>query len=171
MSTSDVRNIDALEDLRVGILKMADSWVKSLQEIRIAIHRAEDHFTNQVPKHWRHETQLAERELTESLDNLQQKQSAARASDRVSALEAQKRVRRAKDRLNLCRERARTAKAVSIEIKHQCDEILGPLADMADQSDNQLPAAAIQLGGFLDALRRYSESSQSLPPDGPATET
>ena len=159
MSTSDVRNIDSLQRFREGILGLADSWEKTLQEIRLSVHRANQYFGDEVPRYWRHQTELAERELTEAKDDLQQKQSAARAGDRVSALEAQKRLSKAKQRLDRCRERVRTAKAVSIEIRQQCDEILGPLADMTEHSDNLLPAAAAKLGTLLDSLRRYSDSS------------
>ncbi|MCC9601795.1 hypothetical protein LOC67_14640 [Stieleria sp. JC731] len=162
MTTSDVRNIESLERFRQGVLKLADDWDKTLQEIRISVHRAQRYYSDEVPRYWRHQVEKAEQELTESKDELQRKQSAARASDRVSALEAQKRVARAKARLDLCRERQRSAKSLSIEISHQCDEMLGPLADMTDHSENQLPAAAAKLQNWLEALHRYTDSS-SLP--------
>jgi hypothetical protein len=163
MSTSDVRNIDSLQRLRTGIVGMADSWDKILQEIRISIHRADQYFGDEVPRYWRHQTEMAERELNEAQDSLQQKQSAARAGDRVSALEAQKRVSRAKERLGVCRQRQRTAKSLAIEIRHQCDEMLGPLADLTEHSENLLPAAANKLGILLDSLRRYADSSGLAP--------
>lgn len=162
MSTSDVRNIDSLQRLRGGLLLLADNWEKALQEIRISLHRAEQYFTQDVPRYWRHQTEQAERDLTESLDNLQQKQSAARAGDRVSAVEAQQRVNRAKARLSLCREKQRAAKSLAIEVRHQCEEMLGPLADMAEHSDNWLPAAADRLQALLEMLLRYTDAS-SLP--------
>ena len=115
--------------------------------------------------------ELAERELTEAKDSLQQKESAARAGDRVSALEAKKRVEKAKKRLDLCRDRLRAAKSIAISVKHQCDQMLGPLADMTDHSDNSLPAAAVKLQSLLDSLRSYADSS-GLPPapnDTPTT--
>ncbi|PNY36943.1 hypothetical protein [Rhodopirellula sp. MGV] len=168
MSTSDVRSIESLERFRQGLLKLADDWEKTLQEIRISVHRAQRYYTDEVPRYWRHQTELAERELTESKDELQRKQAAARASDRVSALEAQKRVARAKERLDLCRQRQRVAKSLSIEISHQCDEMLGPLADMTDHSETQLPAAAAKLQRLLDALHRYTDASSLPRLDDPA---
>jgi hypothetical protein len=171
MSTSDVRNIDSIHRFREGILSLADSWEKTLQEIRVSVHRANQYFGDDVPRYWRHQTELAERESTEAKDNLQQKQSAARAGDRVSALEAQKRVSKAKKRLDQCRERARTARAIAIMIRQQCDEMLGPLADMTEHSDNLLPAAAAKLGTLLDSLHRYADSSglATMPENTPQT--
>ncbi|MEO1617058.1 MAG: hypothetical protein AAFV88_14500 [Planctomycetota bacterium] len=165
MSTSDVRNIDSLRRLQAGVLGLADDWEKTLQEIRMSVQRAEQYFGDEMPRYWRHQSELAERELTESRDDLQRKQSAARAADRPSALEAQKRVARAKARLDLCRDKSRSAKSIAIEIRHQCDEILGPLADMTDQCDRLLPAAADRLKSLLDSLDQYSETSPEPPPE------
>lgn len=170
MSTSDVRNIDSLRRLRAGILGLADNWEKTLQEIRISVQRASQYFGDEVPRYWRYQSETADRELAEAKDSLQQKQSAARSGDRVGAMEAQKRVAAAKKRLDLCRARQKAAKSVAIEIRHQCDEMLGPLADMTDHSDNVLPAAAAKLSTLLDSLDRYTDASgmaatpDSLPP-------
>ena len=44
MSTSNVRNIETLEDFQAGLVRLAGRWDKSLQEIRIFVQRAETHF-------------------------------------------------------------------------------------------------------------------------------
>jgi hypothetical protein len=168
MPTSDVRSIESLQRLRAGVLSLADNWDKTLQEVRIAIHRADQYFGQEVPRYWRRQGELAERELSEALDNLQQKQAAARAGDRVSAIEAQRRVHRARERLNLCRDKQRVAKSLAIEIRQRCDDMLGPLADMTEHSDNLLPAAADRLRTLLDALRRYTDAA---PPPSAAEST
>ena len=164
MSTSDVRNIESLERLRAGILKLSDDWDKVLQEIRLSVHRAEDYFANRVPSYWRGQTQLAERELNEAKDYLSQKLASARASDRPSAIEAKKRVARAKARLNQCREKTQAARSIAIEIKKQCDDMLAPLADMGDHCDTILPSAAQELNALLDTLHNYLDSSGLNPP-------
>ncbi|KAA5545928.1 hypothetical protein FYK55_03170 [Roseiconus nitratireducens] len=167
MSTSDVRNIESLQRLRNEMLELADNWQTTLQEIQVSLHRAEDYFGSQVPQYWRHQSELAERELTEAKDNLQRKQSAARASDRVQASDAQKRVARAKTRLDVCRSKLRTAKSLAIKVKQQCDEIQGPMADLSEQSDNRLPQAAAELKTLLEALHRYAESQGLSSPPPP----
>ncbi|MCO8123894.1 hypothetical protein NHH03_19265 [Stieleria sp. TO1_6] len=163
MSTSDVRNIDSLQRLRAGILTTADSWDKTLQEVRVVIHRAEEYYGDTVPSYWRQQAELADQELTAAQDHLHQKQSTASNSDSIVATDARKRVQRAKDRLRLCQEKKRLAKSLSIEIKHQCDEMLGPLADLTEHSNNLLPAAAIDLAALVDSLHRYAESAGIAP--------
>ncbi len=165
MSTSDVRNIETLEGLRNGLLGLSDDWETVLQEIRLTVHRAQDYFSNRVPTYWRAQTQLAERELTEAKDYLSQKMAAARSSDRPSAIEAKKRVSLAQQRLNLCREKTRIAKTLAVEIKQQCDDMLGPLADMNEHCDTILPAAAGELKSLLRVLHDYMDGSGLTPPE------
>ncbi|TWU04467.1 hypothetical protein [Stieleria varia] len=164
MSTSDVRNVESLERLRVGLLSLSDDWEKVLQEIRLVVHRAEDYFASRVPSYWRGQTQLAERELTEAKDYLSQKLASARASDRPSAIEAKKRVHSAQQRLNVCREKTRIARTLAVEIKQQCDEMLGPLADMTEHCETILPMAAGELKTLLQTLHDYMDSSGLTPP-------
>ena len=166
MSTSDVRNIESLQRLKAALLELSDDWNATFQSIRVVIHRANEYFTSSVPTYWREQERLADRELTEAKDELQRKQSAARAQDRPSALEAQKRVHRAKRRLDLCQQKRTLAKSVSIEMSQQCDEMLGPLADMLEHSDNYLPAAAQHLSQLIETLLKYADSS-GLSPAGP----
>lgn len=104
--------------------------------------------------------QLAERELTEAKDSLQQKRSAVRASDRPAATEALKRVKIAERRMRTCQEKQRIAKAVSIEIKQQCDSMLGPLADLTDHCETVLPRAATKLRSLIDQLKAYAEQAE-----------
>ena len=163
MSSSDVRDIESLERLHRAMLRLSEEWQSALQEIRMSVARAEEYFTRRVPVYWATEMKLAEREHTEALDSLQRQQSAARASDRRSALEAQKRVKRAKDRVKLCLEKQKLAKTMMLQIRQTCEDVLGPLADMVDQSENALPQGARQLAELLRILHEYAEQ-QTMPP-------
>ena len=163
MSTSDVRNIDALKRFRSGLFVLSDKWNATTAEIRLFTHRVNEYFGTTVPAYWKNQTTIAERLLNEAHDALQQKQGAARAADRTSASEAQKRVRLAKERLRLCRQRQQAAKAIAIDMAQRCDDLLAPLADVAEHSDNYLPAAAEQLGTLIEMLLRYADASGLTP--------
>ena len=157
MSTSNVRSIESLAAFHGGILKLSGDWEKVLQELRMSIQRAEQHFTQDRPRYWRHQVQIAERELTEAKDNLSQKRAAARTADRPTAMEALQRVNKAKRRLEFCRDKERLAKSVAIEMSQECDAILGPLADVSEHSEVILPTAAVELKSLIEYLRAYAE--------------
>ena len=163
MSTSDVRSIDSLVAFHSGLVKLANNWEKVIQELRMTIHRAEQYFSQTQPAYWRHQIQLAERELTEAKDSLSQKQASTRPSDRPAATEAKKRVRLAERRLRLCQDKQRLAKAIAIEISQHCDKLLGPLADVGEQCEVSLPQAAVQLLTLIEQLKTYAEISEQSP--------
>ncbi len=157
MSSSNVRNIDSLVTFRGGILRLSHDWDKILQEIRLSVQRVEQYFVSEQPRYWRRQTQLAERELAEAKDNLSQKRATVRANDRPPATEAVKRVNNAKRRLEVCRAKVRLSKSIAIEMSKQCDELLGPLADVAEQCEVLLPGAANELKTLIAQLQAYAE--------------
>lgn len=160
MSTSNVRNIESLEAFHAGLVTLSGDWGKTLQEVRMMVHRAESYFAQDRPAYWRRQTQLAERELTEAKDNLSQKRAAIRPGDRPPATEAAKRVNLAEQRLRDCQAKQRAAKTWSIEISQQCDELLGPLADVVEHCEVLLPAAADELRSLIEHLRIYAEKEK-----------
>jgi hypothetical protein len=160
VSTSNVRNIESLEAFHAGLVRLADDWDKTLQEIRMLVHRADTYFSSDRPAYWRRQTRLAERELTEAKDNLAQKRAAIRPGDRPAATEAAKRVRLAEQCLRECQAKQRKAKAWAIEISKQCDDLLGPLADVVEHCEVLLPSAAGELRVLIDQLRLYAEQEK-----------
>ena len=160
MSTSDVRSIESLARFHAGILKLSSDWEKVLQELRMAIQRAEQHYCHDRPRYWRNQIELAERELTEAKDNLSKKRAVDRDGKRPSAMEALQRVNKAKRRLDYSRDKAKQAKMIAIEMSQECDKILGPLADVTEHSEVVLPAAAVELKGIIEKLRLYAEQSE-----------
>ncbi len=161
MPTSNVRNIDSLEVFHGQLVRLSGDWLKVLDELRVLLHRAEEHFAHDRPAYWRRQLQLAERELTEAKDNLSSKRSAARARDRPAATEAAKRVQIAQQRARDCESKVRLAKSLSIEIGQACDALLGPLAEVTEHCEVVLPNAARQLRTLIEQLRIYAEQSRN----------
>lgn len=160
MSSSNVRNIESLQAFHGGLVRLAGDWDKTLQEVRMMIHRADSYFSQDRPAYWRRQTRLAERELNEAKDNLAQQQAAVRAADRLPATEAAKRVNLALQRARECQAKQREAKAWAIEISRKCDDLLGPLADVLEHCEVLLPTAANELSALIEQLRAYAEQAK-----------
>ena len=157
MSESDVRDIESLEALRVGLLKLSHEWNSLIQTIRVTIHRADEYFASDRVGYWQRQIRLAEHELNEAKDSLSQKRSAARASDRPAVTEAAQRVHRAETRVRTCQQKHSVARGISLEMSRRCDELLGPLADVCAHCESRLPVAAEELKVLIEHLRRYAE--------------
>lgn len=163
MSTSNVRNIDSLEAFHEGLNRLSSDWQKTLEEVRMLVHRAEEYFETDRPAYWRQQLQMAERELNEARDNLAQKRAAIRPGDRPSATEATRRVQAAEQRLRDCQQKQRDCHSWALEISRQCDSLLGPLADVMEHCEVLLPAAARELRTLIEQLRVYAEQNPNHP--------
>jgi hypothetical protein len=152
-----------LESFHAGLTRLSSDWEKSVQEIRMLVQRADAHFSEDRPRYWKQQTHIAERELNEAKDNLAQKRAAARPGDRPPATEASRRVQKMEGRLRDCQLKQKQAKAWSIEISHQCDQLLGPLADVAEHCELLLPAAANELRKMITELEKYAEQGKRAP--------
>ncbi len=158
MSTSNVRDIECLAEFRLALINLASNWNNSAQEIRTAVHRIDAYFQSERPAYWRHQTQLAERALSEAKDNLSRLRSQIRPGQAPPATEAAQRVIVLERRLRMCQEKERLAKTWSIEMSQQCDQLLGPLADVTEHCQTHIPEAARELGVLVDRLRAYAET-------------
>ena len=148
-----------------GLLKLSNNWEKVLQEVRMTVQRGDEYFSQSQPAYWRHQLQLAERELTEAKDSLSQKLASTRPADRPAATEAKKRVALAERRLRTCLEKQRQVRAIALEISQQCDKLLGPLSDVVEHCEVLLPQAAVHLQSLIDQLKAYAEMSEQSPED------
>jgi hypothetical protein len=167
MSTSDVRSIDSLIRLRHTLITLSGDWTDCLHQIKYAARRIEERFAAEVPAYWKHQATLAERSLTESLDNLSRLQSTS-AGVSPGATEARMRVAKVRRRLALCQEKEKRSRQLALAVAQVCQELSGPIAEVSMHSEVNLPAAAEELARMIDHLTRYAEiqapsaSSQSL---------
>jgi len=163
MPESDVRNIESLETFRDGLVRLASEWQTTVEEVRMLVQRAEEHFASDRPAYWRRQCQLAERDLNEARDNLAQKKAAIRPGDRPPATEAARRVQISEQRLRDCQKKERQCRAWSREISRQCDALLGPMADVMQHCEVILPTAARELQSLIDQLQLYAEQNRKSP--------
>lgn len=170
MSTSNVRKIDVLEQFQSTLLKLANNWDLATQDIRMAVHRTQEHFKEERPAYWRHQIQLAERALTEAKDNLSRLRATVRPGDAPPATEAAQRVIKAEYRMRVCQDKERLARSWALEIEQRCEDLLGPLMHMTEHCQSYLPEAARELSVMVDLLHQYSDTrpasaSQPVPPN------
>lgn len=157
MASSDVRSIDSLRGLRSAVLELAHDWDLSLQQIRFAMHRIEEHFGHVMPSYWKQETRLAEQRLTEAMDNLSRQQGNTTDGNAPALTEAKQRVQLARRRLAFCEEKSRTAKKISLQVEQMCKDLSGPLAEATGHVSVNLPAGAEKLAQWIGHLDRYAE--------------
>ena len=160
MPSSNVRNIDSLAALQLGMVRLSKDWGNTLGEMKMAIQRAEEHFAQTVPAYWRHQCELASREIAEARDALSRKRSTVRAGERPPATEEFKRVQKAEERMRKCEAKLRQTRAVAIEVNLVCEKLRGPLADVDEHCETILPQAARELASLVEQLRAYAQEQE-----------
>jgi len=161
MSTSDVRSIDSLIRLRQTLISLSGDWADCLHQIKYAARRIAERFSVEMPAYWKHQVAIAER----SLDNLSRLQSTS-AGVSLRAAEARMRVAKVRRRLALCQQKEKRARQLALAVGQACEELNGPVAEVAMHAEVNLPAAAAELARLIDHLSRYAEI-QSSPSDSP----
>ena len=160
MSSSNVTNIEALELLHQGLSKFADEIRTITEELRASVVRTEEAFNHDYPSYWRKQIQLAEQNLNEAKDRLAAKTATTRIDNRPAASEERKRVRNAEKRLRSCTTKLQHSRQWSLKISRECDDLLGPMADILDHCDSILPQAASELRTLITQLRTYADQAE-----------
>jgi hypothetical protein len=167
----NVQSIDALRELRGATLTLAKSFGDLSFDLTTEVTRSMEWIHEIAPQYWRHQLQLAERRLSEALDNLASMQATVGGRDKPAATEAKKRVRMLKQRVTLCHERFQEIKKWSAEFERASNLMVTTCANLQQQSETELPKAAAKLATWIRALDVYAESSVSTtePPITDAT--
>jgi chromosome segregation ATPase len=156
--TADVRKIEALETFRGSLVNYSADLNRTAEELKVLVRRIEHFYEAEQPAYWKHQRDVAERELTEARDTLSRLRWAIHTEDRPAATEAVNRVKKCEERLRLCEQRIAACRQWKINIKQKVDELLGPISDLVQHSEVLLPSAAVELGSLIDQLRRYTDS-------------
>lgn len=157
MSTSDVRNIDALATFGESIERLAGELSADADGLNKALQRIDVHFGQAWPAYWEDQLRVAQRRWTESQDRLNAKRAAVRPGDRPPATEEAASERRWRDRVRVCREKVRGVRRLHQSVAAESDKVRGPLADLRHAAETDLPAAAEAMRRIVETLRRYSE--------------
>lgn len=156
----NVESIDSLRDLRTAVLKLADSFAELSFDLRTEVTRSIEWITETAPQYWRFQLKLAERELTEALDNLASMQATYGGRDKPPATEAKKRVAKLRQRVVLCNQRLKEIKQLAAEIEREANLMVSTTANLQQQAESELPKAAQRLGGWIDALDKYADNAE-----------
>lgn len=157
MNSSNVTDIESLEDLNRALIRFTDQLRIIAEELKANLHKADDAYSHEYPSYWKRQILKAEQRLNEAKDQLAAKRSSTRPEDAPAATEEQMRVRKAEARLRSCNEKFQRSREWSLKISRECEQLLGPLSDVLDQCDTVLPSAASELRTLISSLKAYTD--------------
>lgn len=157
----NVQSIDSLRELRVAVLELAAQFTELSFDLKSEVTRTIDWITVTAPQYWRHQLQLAERQLSEALDNLASMQATYGGRDKPAATEAKKRVTTLRRRVTLCNQRLQEIKRWSTEIERAANLMTTTSANLQQQAESELPKAASRLGAWIKSLDAYADKGET----------
>lgn len=158
---SNVHSVEALVALGQGISCLTTELDLAIQEIGGCIQSVQAWVRIERPAYWKQQTALAERRLTEALEQLSQAQSSADPRNRPAATEAQQRVARAQRRLRLCQDKRIACRRQAAELDTVLLRLAGPVAAVSDRVQRGLPQARAELSQLVQILQSYMEQASS----------
>ncbi|MEM9827317.1 MAG: hypothetical protein AAF958_12040 [Planctomycetota bacterium] len=158
MSAANVQNVRSLESFQSRCVTYAEHLIQETDQLRMLVNRLRQRYADEWPRYWNAQIRLTERQLGEAKDRLQAKRAAVRAVDRLPASEEAAVVNRLERRLRSARQRAQQCKSVLVIMEKAIDDTLGPIADLAQHGEIQIPVAAHALRQLIDLLKRYLDA-------------
>ena len=168
-STANVTSIDAVRQLRAGLLTFGDESRQALVLLALEVRKAVDWIEMDRLQYWPSQVRRSGEELIQARNNLERCQLKYGSEDAPPCTEQKKAFERAKRRVRLCEEKLRVTRRWVSTIRQKLNEFEGQLAKMNNCLDNDLPRAVAALERMLQSLEKYTsvELSADLPAGSP----
>jgi hypothetical protein len=153
--SANVQSTDAIERLRLAVLKFSEQCELGLEEIEGETRRMLDWFEHDRPKFWRQQIHQASDDVHQAKINLERCLRYTVGQERPSCREERAALKAAQNRLDYCQDKAERVKHWCREIQHELLEYQGRVGQLASCTEYDLPQAATRLKRILDQIAAY----------------
>jgi hypothetical protein len=175
-SQANVRSIDALQRLRVALIRCHEELLMAVSEADGIVDRAVAWVERDRVPHWRNRIQRLGEQVNDARSALFRKQTVtSSAESKPSVVDEKKALERAKAMLDDGERRLQRSRAWSAELPRQQALYKGGMAPLSSMVERDLPMAIAALERMSVALERYHRDAvpdlRTLlePTDVPAT--
>ena len=157
--SAHIQSTDAIERLRLAVLKFAEQCELGLEEVDAETRRMLDWIEDDRPKFWREQIHRASDDVHQAKINLERCLRLTVAQDRPSCQEERAALRKAQERLTYCRDKAERVKHWSRELQHELLEYQGRIGQLSSCTEHDLPQAAARLKRVLEQIAAYQATA------------
>lgn len=159
---ANVKSIEHIRDLRVGLVKFEETSRDAVTLLAMEVRRATEWIETDRRRYWPVQVKKASQKLAERRSELQRCQSSYGADEAPPCFEQKKAYQRARDRLRYCEDQVRVTKRWIRMIRQELTEFEGQMAQMTTMLDMDLPRALTTLARMLNALEKYAHGREAL---------
>jgi hypothetical protein len=162
--SSDVRDINALRQLRFAFQQSADRIAEVRFQLLTAAQRVIHEIAQSRAVYWKRELELSQRRLQAAQEALSRKQIASSESVAPGSSDARHLLHVARRRTQLCEQRILACREWSRQMQRELDRFVGHMGPLHAVAEQQLPGGIALLDRWLELLDRYQEAA---PPPTP----
>jgi lysyl-tRNA synthetase class I len=172
-SSAQVRSTDAIEALRVSLLKFQQRVQNAIDVLDGELHRASNWVEHDRPAYWKQQTHDAEDAVHAAKIELERCLMMTVAGERPTCREQKAALDAAKIRRAYCQEKCDAVRRWQRDFRHQQFEYEGRIGQLRRAMELDVPKAAALLQTILRRLDEYQIERPPLSsaPNGPAAAT
>jgi hypothetical protein len=167
-ASANVNSVDVIKDFRTSWVRFSEDARNALTDVDFDLSRTMEWLTNEQRLYWQTEIKRANEMLSRARTELHRKKLGGFGEHKPDTTVEEKRLRTAKERLELCEEKLETVKRWIPELQHAAQEYRTQSQPLADMLEGDFRRALGKLDRMLDAIEAYlSLQAPSTPAVSP----
>jgi hypothetical protein len=152
---ANVNSLDAIVDFRSAWVRFSEDARNALTDVDFDLKRTIEWLTNEQRLYWQAEIKRANEMVSRARTELERKKLGAFREHKPDTTVEEKRLRAAKERLELCEQKLQTVKSWIPELQHAAQEYRTQSQPLADMLESDFRRALGKLDRMLDAIESY----------------
>jgi hypothetical protein len=162
-SAANITSIDAVRELRAGLLKFAEQVRAALVALELEARRPVEWVEHDRSRYWPREVQRASDRVSEARLALERCELSTSGEDRRFCYDERKALERAKRRLNLAEEKVQAVRRWRVKLQKEVEEFDVQVAKVSRYLDADFLQGIAALERMTAALDRYVEQRGPAP--------
>jgi hypothetical protein len=164
-SAANITSIEAVRELRAGLLKFAEQARSALVALELEARRPVEWVEHDRSRYWPREAQRASDRLSEARQELARCELATSGEDRRYCYDERKALERARRRLSVTEEKVQAVRRWRIKLQREVEEFDAQVAKMSRFLDADFVQGVAALERIAATLDRYVQQRGPAPAD------
>lgn len=154
---ANVRSLDALRDLRIGLISFRERTVSALGELRSKIDRTLAWIEQDRPMYWREQERRAYDAVATTRVAYETCRMRTVGGRHPECIEEKVAHQRAKARLEFCKQKMEVVKRWMVEAGRHADEYRGRVGPLLRSTEEEIPNVIAMLARMIEAIEAYAD--------------
>jgi len=161
--SANVQSLEALQDLRVGLIGFAERVELALGDLRSRIDRTLAWLEQDRPLYWREQERRAYDAVASARVAYETCRLRTVGGRHSECIEERQALQRAKARLDYCQAQFETVRRWNVEARRQVDDYRGRSGPLQRRVEDDVPLLVATLARLIQSLEEYADVARRDP--------